>query len=117
MARRLAQIWPRRCARGKLASHVLADPPIRPPGPRPAWYRRLPASLKRVAAASDRVPTLPLRAGAALKGAVAALPAVLATGRERDGQALAQSICGDTCTALGVPGVRWRVSASEPARL
>src|SRR5437899_867261 len=100
MAGRLAQIWPRRCARGKLASHVLADPPIRPPGPRPAWYRRLPASLKRVAAASDRVPTLPLRAGAALKGAVAALPAVLATGRERDVQALAQRIrAGRRCAA------------------
>src|SRR5213593_394459 len=114
MAGRLAQIWPRRCARGKLASHVLADPPIRPPGPRPAWYRRLPASLKRVAAASDRVPTLPLRAGAALKGAVAALPAVLATGRERDVQALAQRISDDICAAFRVPGVRVRVAARRP---
>jgi len=98
----------------KLASHVLANPPIRPPGPRPAWYRRLPASLKRVAAASDRVPTLPLRAGATLKGAVAALPAVLATGRERDVQALAQRISDDICAGLRVPGVRVRVAARRP---
>ena len=90
------------------------DRPIRPPGPRPAWYRRLPASLRRVAAASDRVPTLPLRAGAALKGAVAALPAVLATGRERDVQALAQRISDDICAGLGVPGVRVRVAARRP---
>src|SRR5437870_12740415 len=104
MARRLAQIWPRRCARGKLASHVLADPPIRPPGPRPAWYPRLPASLKRVAAASDRVPTLPLRAGAALKGAVAALPAVLATCLVRGVQAFAQRTSDDVRPALRVSG-------------
>src|SRR5205823_2071895 len=111
---RLPQIWPGSRARAKLTSRVLADPPIRPPGPRPAWYRRLPASLKRVAAASDRVPTLPLRAGAALKGAVAALPALLATGRERDVQALAQRISDDICTALGVPGVRVRAAARRP---
>ena len=60
------------------------------------------------------MPRLPLRAGAALKGAVAALPAVLATGRERDVQALAQRICDDICTALGVPGVRVRVAARRP---
>jgi hypothetical protein len=93
---------------------VLSDPPIGPPGPRPAWYRRLPASLRRVAAASDRVPRLPLRPGAALKGAVATLPAVLATGREREVQALAQRISDDICAGLGVPGVRVRVAARRP---
>jgi hypothetical protein len=95
-------------------SLVLPDAPNRPPGPRPAWYRRLPAPLKRVAAASDRVPVLPLCAGEALKGAVAALPAVLATGRDRDVQVLAQRISDDICLALRVPGVRVRVAARRP---
>jgi hypothetical protein len=82
---------------------------------RPAWYRRLPVGLQRVAAASDRVSTVPLRPGPALRGAVAALPAVLATGRERDVQALAQRISDDICVALGVPGVRVRVLLRRPS--
>jgi len=84
------------------------------PGPRPAWYRRLPAGLQRVAAASDRVPTVPLRAGPALRGAVAALPGVLATARERDVQALAQRVADGICAALSVPGVRVRVALRRP---
>ena len=90
-----------------------ARPPA-PPGPRPAWARRLPAGRPRIAAARDRVPTVPLRAGPALQGCVAALPAVLATGRERDVQALAQRISDGICAALGVPGVRVRVAARRP---
>jgi len=90
-----------------------ARPPA-PPGPRPAWYRRLPPALRRVAAASDRVPALPLRAGPALQGAVAALPAVLATGRARDVEALAQRISDGICATLGVPPVRVRVAARRP---
>jgi hypothetical protein len=85
-----------------------------PPGPRPAWYRRLPPALQRIAAASDRVSSVPLRAGPALRGAVAALPDVLATGRERDVQALAQRIADDVCAALSVPGVRVRVALRRP---
>jgi hypothetical protein len=84
------------------------------PGRRPAWYRRLPAGLQRVAAASDRVPTVPLRAGPALRGAVAALPGVLATGRERDVQALAQRVADGICAALSVPAVRVRVALRRP---
>jgi hypothetical protein len=90
-----------------------ARPPA-PPGPRPSWYRRLPAGLQRVAAASDRVPTVPLRAGPALQGSVAALPGVLATGRDGDVQALAQRISDGICAALGVPPVRVRVAARRP---
>jgi hypothetical protein len=84
------------------------------PRARPAWYRRLPPALQRVAAASDRVPTLPLRPGPALREAVAALPAVLATGRARDVQALAQRIADGICSALGVPAVRVRVLLRRP---
>jgi cobalamin biosynthesis protein CbiD len=47
------------------------------PGSRPAWYRRLSPSLQRVAAASDRVSSLPLRSGPTLAEAVARLPAAL----------------------------------------
>ncbi|HJQ85690.1 MAG TPA: hypothetical protein VKA21_16505 [Candidatus Binatia bacterium] len=70
--------------------------------------------MQRIAAASDRVPTLPLRAGPALRGAVAALPDVLATGRERDVQVLAQRIADGICAALEVPGVRIRVLLRRP---
>jgi hypothetical protein len=83
-------------------------------GPRPGWYRRLPAGLQRVAAASDRVSSVPLHAGVALRGAVAALPDVLATGRERDVQALAQRIADGICAALGVPTLRVRVALRRP---
>jgi hypothetical protein len=87
-----------------------------PAGPvrRPAWYRRLPPSLQRVAAASDRVPKVPLDAGAALRGAVAALPGVLATGRAPDVEALAQHVTDGICNALRVPRVRVRVQLRRP---
>jgi len=81
---------------------------------RPAWYRRLPPGLQRIAAASDRVPTVPLRAGPALRGAVAALPAVLATGRARDVQVLAQRVADGICVALRVPPVRVEVLLRRP---
>jgi len=67
-----------------------------------------------VAAASDRVPTVPLRAGDALRGAVAALPGVLATGRARDVEALAQHVTDGICAALRVPRVRVRVQLRRP---
>jgi hypothetical protein len=84
------------------------------PDLRPAWYRRLPAGLQRVAAASDRVPTVPLRPGPALRGAVGALPGALATGRERDVQLLAQRIADGICAALDVSTVRVRVALRRP---
>jgi len=89
-------------------------PAARPPGPRPAWYRRLPPGLQRVAAASDRIPTVALRAGPSLRAEVAALPAALETGREREVQFLAQRISDGICAALGVPPVRVRVAARRP---
>jgi len=88
--------------------------PFVPPGPRPAWYRRLPPSLQRVAAASDRVPTVPLRPAPALREAVAALPGVLATGRSAEVRLLAQRIADDVCTGLRVPAVQVRVHERRP---
>ena len=88
--------------------------PPAPPGPRPAWYRRLSPRLQRIAAASDRVPRVPLVAGPALRGAVAALPDVLAIGRAADVQALAQHITNGICATLGVPTVRVRVADRRP---
>jgi hypothetical protein len=67
-----------------------------------------------VAAASDRVPALPLSPGPALRGAVAALPGVLETGRARDVQVLAQHIADGICTAFRVPSVRVRVQLQRP---
>ena len=86
----------------------------RPPGPRPAWYGRFPASLQRVAAQSDRVSSLPLRAGPALRAAVASLPDVLTVGRAPEVQALAQRIADGVCGALRVPSVRVRVALRRP---
>jgi len=86
----------------------------RPPTAPPAWYRRLPPALRRIAAASDRVPALPLSAPPSLRGAVGALPGVLRTGRARDVQALAQHITDGICAQLGVPSVRVRVELQRP---
>ena len=83
-------------------------------GPRPAWYRRLPPAHRRVAAASDRVPTLPLNAGPSLRALVARLPSVLATGRPGPVQVVAQEIAEGICRALGVPPVAVRVSRRRP---
>jgi len=83
-------------------------------GPPPAWYRRLPPSLRRVAAASDRVATLPLQAGPRLRGFVAALPETLERGKARDVQLLAQAIADGICYALRVKPVRVRVALRRP---
>ena len=78
-----------------------AAPP--PPGPRPAWYRRLPPSLQRVAAASDRVTSLPLRAGPGLRESVAALQDVLLSEQVDRGARRWRSRSPTTCAAaLGV---------------
>ena len=89
----------------------------RPPSPpvrTPAWYRRLPPALRRVATASDRVPAVALRASPSLRGAVGALPGVLATERADEVEALAQRITDGICVALGVPRVRVRVQLRRP---
>jgi len=83
-------------------------------GPQPAWYRRLPPGLRRIAAASDRVPSLPLRAGSNLRALVAGLPPALATGRPGAVQTVAQEIADGICRALGVPPVAVRVERRRP---
>jgi hypothetical protein len=81
---------------------------------RPAWYRRLPASLQRVAAESDRVSSLPLRAGPELRGTVTELSGVLAAGRCPAVEVAAQRVADGVCRALHVSGVRVRVRARRP---
>src|SRR5262245_36095673 len=91
--------------------------PARPPtspGPRPGWYRRLPAGLQRVAAASDRVPTIPLHPGPDLRGAVRALPEALATGQAAVVERVAQRIADGLCASLRVPSLRVRVELRRP---
>jgi hypothetical protein len=67
-----------------------------------------------VAAASDRVPTIPLRAGPALRDLVAALPPALETGRSVQVQTIAQRIADGICLGLRVPSVRVRVALRRP---
>ena len=86
----------------------------RPPGHRPAWYRRLPPSLQRVAAQSDRVSSLPLRAGPALADAVAVLPAALLSEDTARVEAVAQRIADGICGALGVERLRVRIDGQRP---
>lgn len=86
----------------------------RPPGPSPSWYRKLPSGLRRLAEASDRVPSIPFRASPALRDLVAALPAALATGRAGDVQLLAERLAVGICRALGVPPVRVRIEMRRP---
>ena len=90
-----------------------ARPPT-PPGPRPGWYRRLPERLQRVAAASDRVPTIPLHPGPDLRGAVRALPEALATGKAAVVEHVAQRIADGLCATLHVPALRVRVELRRP---
>jgi hypothetical protein len=84
------------------------------PTPRPAWYRRLPPALQRIAAASDRVPVLPLRPGPDLRASVADLPRALAGGRSGEVQVIAQRIADGICAGLGVSRVRVRVELRRP---
>ena len=87
---------------------------IRPAGSPPAWYRRLPPSLQRVAAQSDRVPALPLRAGPALTEAVEMLHEALRSERLSSVEAVAQEIADGVCRALGVTTPRVRVEGQRP---
>jgi hypothetical protein len=64
--------------------------------------------------ASDRVATLPLRAGPRLRELVAGLPQTLERGRARDVEVLAQAIADGICLALRVPTVRVRVALRRP---
>jgi hypothetical protein len=67
-----------------------------------------------VAADSDRVPTLPLRAGPELRCAVAELPVILAAGRRAAVETAAQHIADGVCRALAVAPVRVQVRARRP---
>jgi hypothetical protein len=69
----------------------------RPSGTRPTWYRRLPPSLQRVAEQSDRVSSLPLRAGPALADAVLLLPDAL---RSEDAARVEAVCCEGSLTTL-----------------
>jgi len=89
-------------------------PNTRLPGPTPAWYRRLPLALRRVAAASDRVTSLPLRAGPGLRESVAALQDVLLSEQVTAVEAVAQQIADDVCLGLGVSRLRVRVQGQRP---
>ncbi len=86
----------------------------RPPGTKPAWYRRLPPTLQRVAAASDRVSSLAYRPGPLVVQAVSDLPATLATGNVVAVQLLAQRIADGVCTGFRVLLVRVRVAERRP---
>jgi hypothetical protein len=86
----------------------------RPSGQRPAWYRRLPPSLQRVAAQSDRVSSLPLRAGPGLADAVTVLPAALLSEDPGRVEAVAQQIADGVCGALGVTRLRVRIDGQRP---
>jgi hypothetical protein len=86
----------------------------RPSGTRPAWYRRLPPSLQRVAEQSDRVSSLPLRAGPALADAVLLLPDALRSEDAARVEAVAQRIADGVCGALGVTQLRVRIDGQRP---
>jgi hypothetical protein len=82
--------------------------------PAPAWYRRLPPTLQRVAAASDRVSSLSLVPTPVLVQAVADLPRALAGARAGEVQVVAQRITDGVCTAFRVPKVWVRVAEGRP---
>jgi hypothetical protein len=85
-----------------------------PAGSRPAWYKRLPPALQRVAAASDRVTSLGFRPSGTLVHAVAELVDVLPGGKPVEAQVRAQRIADGVCTAFRVPLVWVRVAERRP---
>jgi hypothetical protein len=89
-------------------------PGERPTGRKPAWYQRLPPTLQRVAAASDRVTSLSFRPGPALGEAVAELVGVLARGSPVEVQVVAQRIADGVCVGFRVPKVWVRVNERRP---
>src|SRR5262245_7807809 len=86
----------------------------RRPRAKPAWYKRLPPALQRVAEASDRVPSLALRPGPVLIESVAALATTLPAGNPVEVQVLAQRIADGVCTAFRVSKVWVRVNERRP---
>ena len=86
----------------------------RPPGPSPAWYKRLPPTLQRVAAASDRITSLPFRPAASIVEAVAELASALQSGKPVEVQVRAQRIADGVCIAFRVSKVRVRVADRRP---
>jgi hypothetical protein len=70
--------------------------------------------LQRVAEASDRVPSLPFRAGPAIVQAVDELVLVLPTGNTVEVQVRAQRIADGICTGFRVPLVWVHVNERRP---
>ena len=83
-------------------------------GSSPAWYKRLPPALQRVAEASDRIPSLAFRPGPTVAQAVDELVAVLPTGNVVEVQVRSQRIADGICTAFRVPLVRVVVNERRP---
>jgi len=77
-------------------------------------YRRWSPQRRRVAARSDRVPTLPLVPSAALVGAVEALRFALAAQDVTGVGLLSQRIADGVCRELGVGRVTVRVELRRP---
>ena len=86
----------------------------RQPRPQPAWYRRLPPALRRVAEASDRVSSLSFRPTAPLVQTVTALAETLPGGNPVEVQVLAQRIADGVCTGFAVARVWVRVAERRP---
>jgi hypothetical protein len=85
-----------------------------PSGSPPAWYKRLPPALQRVAAASDRITSLGFRPSPTLVQTVAELVEVLPSGKPVEVQVRAQRIADGVCTAFRVPLVWVRVAERRP---
>jgi hypothetical protein len=86
----------------------------RRPGSQPAWYARLPPSLRRVAEASDRVTSLSFRPSPALVQTVTALADTLPGGNTVEVQVLSQRIADGVCAGFGVSKVWVRVAERRP---
>jgi hypothetical protein len=70
--------------------------------------------MQRLADSSDRVTSLPLRAGPRLCAAVEALPAALAGGRVAEVELVAQHIADGICQSFAVAPLRVRVAERRP---
>jgi len=81
----------------------------------PGFRHRLTRPQQRVYDRSDAIASVPLRATARLRQAVALLPAMLQSADRRRVEACAQLICDEITTILRIPAVHIAVNGTRPS--
>ena len=81
----------------------------------PGYRHRLNRTQQRIYDRSDAIASIRLQVTPRLRQAVAAVPALLATGAAERVERAAQAIADEICMSLGISRVRVRVSGTRPS--